>query len=205
MAEREKPTGIKTPVNGSDGGPKDVLSLGERKAWGNLFTIIAVYQREIPGDITSVFERYLDDVNDPDKDGFTRTIGLQPFLPDSSGRPRGIILSEYLDGVHTQLLIGMARWENDVPVMHSVEEASYSPYLFNYRLNAFEMAEKAIKVVLDEEAEFVGVAGGEPPDSYLTIEADKESVLRSHPFSEPIDSKPIMGFVFTPPDSKRKN
>lgn len=205
MAERERPTGIKRPVGGPDGGPKDVLSEAQRLAWGNLFSITAIYQHELPGDTASTFERYLDDVNDPDKDGFIRTIGLQPFLPDSSGRPRGIVVTEYLDGVHTQLYIGMARWENDVPIMHSVEGASYSPYLLDYRLNAFELAEKATRVVLNEEAEVIGFTSGEPPDPYFMTEADEESEQRPHPYSEPVDSKPITGIVFTPPDSSRKN
>ena len=203
--DRERPTGIKAPVTGTDGGPKDVLSLGERLAWGNLFSITAIYQHELPGDTSSAFERYLDDVNNSDKDGFVRTIGLQPFLPDTSGRPRGIILTEYLDGVHVQLFIGMARWENDVPVMYSVEIANYSPYLPNYRLNAFEIAEKATGVVLNEEAEVVGTTWGESPDPYLMTEADEESEPRPHPFSEPIDSRPLSGILFTPPDSDRKN
>ncbi len=205
MAERERPTGVKSPVTGPDGGPKDVLSEAQRLAWGNLFSITAIYQHELPGDTASTFERYLDDVNDPDKDGFIRTIGLQPFLPDSSGRPRGIVVTEYLDGVHTQLYIGMARWENDVPIMHSVEGASYSPYLLDYRLNAFELAEKATRVVLNEEAEVIGFTSGEPPDPYFMTEADEESEQRPHPYSEPVDSKPITGIVFTPPDSSRKN
>lgn len=205
MAERETPTGVKNPVTGPDGGPKDVLSDAQRLAWGNLFSITAIYQHELPGDTASTFERYLDDVNDPDKDGFIRTIGLQPFLPDSSGRPRGIVVTEYLDGVHTQLYIGMARWENDVPIMHSVEGASYSPYLLDYRLNAFELAEKATRVVLNEEAEVIGTTGGEPLDLHSMTEADEESEQRPHPYSEPVDSKPLSGILFTPPDSSRKN
>ena len=99
----------------------------------------------------------------------------------------------------------MARWENDVPVMHSVERANYFPYLLDYHLNAFQIAEVATtKVIIKEEAEVVGTTGGEPPDPYLMTEAD-ERAMGLHPFSEPVRSRPIPGIVFTPPDSDRKN
>lgn len=206
MKEGEELTGVKAPVKGPDGGPKDVLSLGVRSAWDNLFTITAIYQREIPGENGRTFERYLDDVNDPDRDGFIRTIGVQPFSPDLSGRPRGIILTEYLDGVHTQLFVGMARWENDVPVMHTVESASYSPYIPGRHLNAFEIADIAVtRVILKEETEVIGTTQEEAPDQYLITEVDEDSEGGISPFSEPVDSRPISGILFSPPDSNLKN